>query len=163
MTHRPPSAGTSTRASRIIRAPRESLYRALLDPAALVAWLPPGEMTGAIHHFDARPGGGYEMSLFYPPSEQAFRGKTAQHEDRFTVRFVALTPPGKIVQAVTFDSPDQAFAGEMTVIWIFEPADGGSEVTVECNNIPPGIRPADNEAGSRMSLDQLARYVQSRT
>ena len=44
----------STRTSRIIRAPAEALYQAFMDPAALVEWLPPGEMTGEIHAFDAR-------------------------------------------------------------------------------------------------------------
>ena len=54
----------STEVSKIIKAPREILYRALLDPEALTAWLPPGEMTGVVHQFDARVGGGYELSLF---------------------------------------------------------------------------------------------------
>ena len=46
--------GAATRTSRVIRARREELYAALLDPAALVDWLPPAEMTGEIHEFDAR-------------------------------------------------------------------------------------------------------------
>ena len=48
-----------------------------LHPTALVDWLPPAEMTGEIHEFDARVGGGYRMSLFYPPDEHTFRGKTS--------------------------------------------------------------------------------------
>jgi len=59
-------AGAWTHTSRIIRALPEELYEAFIDPAALVAWLPPAEMTGVIHEFDARVGGGYRMSLFYP-------------------------------------------------------------------------------------------------
>jgi uncharacterized protein YndB with AHSA1/START domain len=132
----------------------------LIDPAALTVWLPPGDMTGVVHDFDARRGGGYRMSLFYPSSEQVFRGKTSEREDRFTVRFVELVPPSKIVQAVTFESADQAFAGEMTVIWRFDIAEGGTKVTVVCKEIPLGIRPEDNEAGSRLSLKQLASYVE---
>ena len=48
----------------------EVLYRALIEPKALAIWLLPGEMTGKIHEFSARVGGGYRMSLFYPSSEQ---------------------------------------------------------------------------------------------
>jgi uncharacterized protein YndB with AHSA1/START domain len=59
MTQEPAGAWTST--SRIIRAPPDQLYDAFMDPAALVAWLPPAEMTGKIHEFDARVGGGYRM------------------------------------------------------------------------------------------------------
>src|SRR5262245_15285529 len=69
--------GNWTRTSRVIRTRPEELYEAFIDPAALVAWLPPAEMTGKIHEFDARVGGGYRMSLFYPPTERAFRGKTS--------------------------------------------------------------------------------------
>jgi uncharacterized protein YndB with AHSA1/START domain len=87
-----------TRTSRVIKASREALYRAFIDPAALVVWLPPGEMTGEFYSFDARVGGGYRMSLFYPPSEQVFRGKTSEREDNVTARFVELAPPMRIVQ-----------------------------------------------------------------
>ena len=48
-------AGAWTRTSRVIRARPEELYAAFLDPTALVDWLPPAEMTGEIHDFDAGP------------------------------------------------------------------------------------------------------------
>jgi uncharacterized protein YndB with AHSA1/START domain len=117
-------------------------------------------MTGKIHEFDARVGGGYRMSLFYPSSEQVYRGKTSEREDRFTARFVELTPLSRIVEAISFDSVDPAFLGEMTMTVTFEERDGGTEVTILFENIPPGIRPEDNEAGSRSSLEKLARYVE---
>jgi hypothetical protein len=47
-------AGAWTRTSRVIRARPEELYAAFLDPTALIDWLPPEEMTGEIHEFDAR-------------------------------------------------------------------------------------------------------------
>ncbi len=110
--------------------------------------------------FDARVGGGYRMSLFYLSSEQVYRGKTSEREDRFTARFVELTPPSRIVQAITFDSVDPAFSGEMTMVVTFEYRDGGTEVTILFENIPPGIRPEDNDAGTRSSLEKLARYIE---
>ena len=150
----------STRTSRVIKASREALYRAFTDPLALAAWLSPGEMTGKVHEFDARVGGGYRMSLFYPASEQVNRGKTLEREDRFTARFVELTPPTRIVQAITFDSADPTFLGEMTMVVTFEESDDGTEVTIVFENIPSGIRPEDNDAGTRSSLEKLARYVE---
>jgi uncharacterized protein YndB with AHSA1/START domain len=154
------NAAASTRTSRVIKAPREALYRAFTDPAALAVWLAPGEMTGKVHVFDARVGGGYRMSLFYPASEQVYRGKTSEREDRFTARFVELTPPTRIVQAISFDSADPAFSGEMTMVVTCEDRDGGTEVTIVFEHIPPGIRPEDNEAGCRSSLEKLARYIE---
>jgi uncharacterized protein YndB with AHSA1/START domain len=58
-------AVASTRTSRIIKAPPEKLYEAFMDPAALIAWLPPAEMTGKIHEFDARVGGTAVRLSFY--------------------------------------------------------------------------------------------------
>ncbi|MDQ6662633.1 MAG: SRPBCC domain-containing protein [Chloroflexota bacterium] len=55
----------STRNSKFIKATPEALYRALTDPAALAVWLAPGDMTGEVHRFDNRVGGGYQMSLYY--------------------------------------------------------------------------------------------------
>jgi len=150
----------STRTSRLIKAPREALYRAFTNPTALAVWLAPDQMTAKVHEFDGRVGGGYQMSLFYPSSERMYRGKTSEREDRFTARFVELTPPTRIVQAITFDSADPAFEGEMTMTVTFEERDSGTEVTILFEQIPPGIRPEDNDAGTRSSLEKLARYVE---
>ena len=147
----------STRNSKLIKATPEAVYAAFMDPAILVQWLPPADMTGELHAFDPRIGGGYRISLFYPPQERTFRGKTSDKEDQVNVRFVDLIPARRILEAVTFDSPDPAFAGEMTIDITFTPAPGGTEVTFACTNLPPGLRPEDNEAGTRLSLDQLAR------
>jgi uncharacterized protein YndB with AHSA1/START domain len=114
-------------------------------------------MTGKIHEFDARVGGGYRMSLFYPASERSFRGKTTDKEDRLSVRFVELVPSVRIVEAVNFDTTDPAFFGEMTMTATFEEVPGGTKVTLLFNNLPPGLRAEDNEAGARLSLEQLAR------
>jgi uncharacterized protein YndB with AHSA1/START domain len=150
----------STRNSKFIKATPEALYRAFTDPAALAVWLAPGDMTGEVHSFDYRVGGGYQMSLYYPSSETTVRGKTEDREDRYTARFVELTPPRRIVEAITFDSADPAFKGEMSMLVTFEAEDGGTIVSILFEDIPPGIRPADNEAGTRSTLEKLARYVE---
>ena len=158
MTHE--HAGAWTRTSRVIKARPAELYAAFLDPAALIAWLPPAEMRGKIHEFDARVGGGYRMSLFYPPDERAFRGKTSDREDMVNVRFVELAPSCRIVEAVSFVTTDPAFFGEMTMTVTFEDVPGGTEVTLAFKNLPSGLRAEDNEAGSRLSLEQLARLLE---
>jgi hypothetical protein len=37
----------------------------------------------------------------------------------------------------------------------FEDRDGGTEVTILFEQIPPGIRPEDNDAGARSSLESV--------
>ena len=150
-------ARAATRVARTIKARPAELYAAFMDPAVLVAWLPPAEMTGKIQAFDARVGGGYRLSLFSPPGERAFRGKTTEREDRVMVRFVELAPPRRIVEAVTFETADPAFLGEMTIVVTFEEVSGGTQVAFSFTNLPPGLRAADNAEGTRLSLEQLAR------
>jgi uncharacterized protein YndB with AHSA1/START domain len=116
-------------------------------------------MTGVVHAFDARPGGAFSMSLVYPEDEGA-RGKTSERADTFRGRFVELIPGERIVWATQFDSADPSFADEMTVSWTLAPAGNGTEVTVLCDNIPPGIRRADNEAGCRATLEKLAAFLE---
>jgi uncharacterized protein YndB with AHSA1/START domain len=150
-------SAVSTRVSGLVRASPQAVWDAFMDPAALLEWLPPGRMTGEIHAFDGRVGGGYDMSLRYPPDETAFVGKTAAAEDRVRVRFDELDPPRRMVQAAIFDSPDPAFHGEMRIVITLEAAPGGTQVTMVHSNLPPGLKAADDEAGSRESLDQLIR------
>jgi uncharacterized protein YndB with AHSA1/START domain len=150
----------STQNTKHIKASPEAVYHAFVDPDALVKWLAPGDMTGKVHSFDARVGGGYQMSLFYSDSGEENLGKTASREDRFTARFVELSPPSRIVQAITFESENTAFAGEMTMTATFEAREDGTEVTIAFENLPPGVRPEDNEAGTEQSLEKLARLVE---
>jgi uncharacterized protein YndB with AHSA1/START domain len=152
----------STKNTIHIRAPREILFRAFTEPAALAAWLAPGEMTGKVHQFDFKVGGGYQMSLYFAPADKTSRGKTAEREDRYNARFLEISPPRRLVEAITFDSPDPAFSGEMIMEIMLETEGDGTTVTIEFKNIPPGIRPEDNEAGTRASLEKLRRYVEGR-
>ena len=51
------------RLHRVLRAPPKRIYRAFLDPDAMVKWLPPNGFTGKVQRLDARVGGGYAMSF----------------------------------------------------------------------------------------------------
>jgi uncharacterized protein YndB with AHSA1/START domain len=119
-------------------------------------------MTAKVHHFDLRVGGGYEMSLRYPASEPQMKGKTTERDDRYTARFVELVPSRRIVEAIRFDTTDPDFAGEMMMEVACAPIENGTRVTISFQNIPRGIKPADNEAGTVSSLAKLAQYVESK-
>lgn len=151
---------STTRTTKFIQATPQTLYRAFTSSEALETWLAPGTMVGKIHRFDLQEGGGYEMSLFYPESEQDVRGKTTGKEDRYSAQFDLLEPDKKIVERIRFDSTDVRFQGEMIMEVYFEPADKeGTQITMIFRNIPPGIRPEDNEKGTELSLHKLEQYV----
>lgn len=154
------SMSAATQNSKDINAPVEQVYNAFINPKALESWQAPGDMTAKVHNFDLTVGGGYKMSLFYSESEQQMKGKTTDKEDRFTARFVELVPFKKIVQAVKFDTINPDFAEEMIMEITFQPIASGTRVTMLFRNIPGGIRPKDNEAGTISSLEKLGKYVE---
>lgn len=47
----------------------------------------------------------------------------------------------------------------MIVATTLKPTGRGTEVTIHCDDIPPGVRLEDNEAGCRLTLDQLATFL----
>lgn len=49
----------------------------------------------------------------------------------------------------------------MTITFTLAEAAGGTEVLAAHEGVPPGIAPADNETGWRMSLDKLANLVEA--
>lgn len=150
----------TTTNSKIIRAKREKIYNAFIDGKALEFWLAPNNMIGKIHDFDAKVGGGYNMSLFYLDGETG--GKTSGNEDRFSAKFVELKPYEKIVQTINFQSDKNELTDEMTMeVFLVESENNSTKVTVIFKNIPSGINPNDNEKGTQQSLEKLARYVES--
>jgi uncharacterized protein YndB with AHSA1/START domain len=156
----PSTPEASTRVSRKIKAPRPDVYRAFLDPAAVAAWLPPESMTGRVLAFEPHDGGRFSMSLTYQDAVDSPGGKTTDDTDTFRGRFAELVPDEKVVWVVEFESKNPDFAGEMRVAWSLVDDTSGTEVTVLCENIPPGIRLEDNELGSRASLENLARLLE---
>jgi len=146
------------RASRLIAAPHERVYAALVDAEALTKWLPPGNMTGTIEHFDARPGGSYRMVLAYPePSE--VQGKSAPDRDIVQARFLDIVPGLRVVYAVDFVSDDPGFSGSMQMKWELTAVEGGTRVEVTAQDVPDAVLEADHIAGMTSSLGKLAEYL----
>jgi uncharacterized protein YndB with AHSA1/START domain len=157
----PPVQGRTDSASLTVSAGPDAIYGAFADPAALVQWLPPGDMTGRVLEYDFREGGRYRIELTYGAGVPGMAGKTTARTDVTTGRFLSLESGKRIVQSVEFQSTDAAFAGEMIMTWRFEAAPAGTLVTITAEKVPSGISKADHDAGLRGSLENLARYLGS--
>jgi uncharacterized protein YndB with AHSA1/START domain len=144
---------SSTTVSKLVNAPRGAVYRACLDPDAIAKWRVPDNMTAKVHRFDDK---GYRMSLTY---KDATPGKSGGSTDTFEGRFVELVPDEKIVEVIRFETRDASFTGEMRMTTLLTDARGGTEVTMVTDDLPPGVRPEDNEEGCRQSLAKLAKFV----
>ena len=146
-------------ASRVIAAPLESAWAALVDPGALTEWLPPGGMTGRFERFDARPGGSYRMVLTYADASGA-PGKATADSDIVEARFVDIVPGERVVQAVDFVSEDPAYAGTMIMSWEVTAAGAATRVSIVAEDVPDGISAEDHAAGLASSLANLAAYLE---
>ena len=99
---------TSTiRLHRVVQAPPERLYRAFLDPTAMVKWLPPNGFTGKVHHLEATVRGTYKMSFtnFSTGNSHSFGGEylelTPNERIRYTDRFDDPNLPGEMQTTIT--------------------------------------------------------------
>jgi uncharacterized protein YndB with AHSA1/START domain len=152
-------AGRTDRAKRLVRAAPEAVYRAFLDPEALMAWLPPQGMSGRVLRFEPWPGGRYRIELSLQGEGHRVAGKTTERTDVTGGRFLQLVPGRRLVQTVDFESADPAFTGTMVMTWSLDPAPGGTQVEVTAENVPAGISAADHAAGLASSLDNLAGFL----
>jgi uncharacterized protein YndB with AHSA1/START domain len=141
-----------------VAAPADEVFAALVDADARIRWLPPAGMSARFDWFDARPGGGYRMTLAY--DDEATRGKFAANTDVVEVRFIALEPPRRVVEEADFVSDDPDFAGTMTMTWTLEPIDGGTLVTITAAGVPDGISSEDHVAAFTSTLSNLDRYLE---
>jgi uncharacterized protein YndB with AHSA1/START domain len=150
---------SSTRIRRHVKAPRETVFRALIDAVAVATWMVPTGMTSHVHAFDPREGGAFRISLTY--DEPTGTGKTTAHTDTYHGRFVKLVPNEQVVEVVEFETVDPALRGEMTITFTLADADGGTDLLAVHDGLPPGLSPADNETGWRSSLANLAALVEA--
>ncbi len=148
--------------SKIIKASAEALYGVFANPESLEAFMAPGEMKASIRDFDFKVGGGYHMSLAYPESDDTSKGKTTEKEDAYEAIYTELIPNKKISQVIRFASEDPGFSGDMTMEVTFEEVSGGTDVCFAFKNIPVGIKPEDNEEGTRLTLNKLADYIEGK-
>lgn len=152
-------SGRTHEVSRLIRASPETIYRAFITPDAIIAWRPPEGMRMRLDAFEPRPGGEFRMVLEYR-GDHRLPGKSSDDSDVVRGRFAELDPNRRIVERVEFESEDPAFAGTMTITTTLRPVEGGTEVTIGCDDVPEGIEESDHRAGIASSLEQLARFTE---
>jgi uncharacterized protein YndB with AHSA1/START domain len=143
-------AGNSVRLHRVLRAAPERVYRAFLDPEALVKWLPPNGFVGAVQQLDARVGGGYRMS---------FRNFTTGAVHSFGGEYLELVLNERIRYNGRFDDPN--LPGEMETTVVLRKVFCGTEVSVVQDGIPEVIPVEGCYLGWQESLALLTLLVEA--
>jgi uncharacterized protein YndB with AHSA1/START domain len=138
------------RLHRVLTARPERVYKAFLDPDAMVKWLPPNGFTAKVHQMDARVGGGYKMS---------FTNFSTGKSHSFGGRYTELSPHERIRYSDTFDDPH--LPGEMQVTISLKKVSVGTELSILQEGIPDAIPPEACYLGWQESLILLAKLVQA--
>jgi len=146
-------------ASRLIAASRDGLWRAWMEPAELVRWLPPPGMSGEVLALEPVAGGAFRIRL-NDADAAAGHGKTDGASDLVEARSVSLDPLRHFERETTFVGADPRFAGTMRMTWDFAAAGQGTRVTVIAENVPAGITSEDHAEGLAASLAQLAAFTE---
>lgn len=141
---------STIRLHRVLRTTPERVYRAFLDPDAMVKWLPPNGFTGKVHHLDARVGGTYKMSFtnFTTGSSHSFGGE-----------YLELVPNERIRHTDSFDDPNMPDVMHVTVV--FKKVSVGTEVDITQEGVPDVIPPEACYLGWQESLALLAKLVEA--
>jgi uncharacterized protein YndB with AHSA1/START domain len=139
----------TVRFHRVLRAPPGRVYKAFLDSAALVKWLPPYGFTATMHSFDARVGGGYRMS---------FTNFSTGSSHSFGCEYVEMIPEQKLRYLDTFDDPN--LPGVMEVSVTFTKSAMGTALEIVQSGIPAVIPVDACYLGWQESLLQLATLVE---
>ncbi|WP_329330212.1 SRPBCC domain-containing protein [Streptomyces luteogriseus] len=150
----------TSRVSGHVDAPRAAVYRALVSAEAIARWRVPTGMRAEVHEFDAREGGRFRVSLTYEAPDVS--GKSAPHTDTYHGHFARLAPDEQVVEVLEFETADPALGGAMTLTTTLTDAEGGgTDVLMVHEGLPDAVPAADNETGTRMALENLARLVEA--
>jgi uncharacterized protein YndB with AHSA1/START domain len=140
----------TVRLHRVFRAPPERVYKAFVEPDAMVKWLPPHGFTGKVHQIDAKVGGSFQMS---------FTNLNTGKSESFGGKFVELVPGVRIRHTDKFDDP--GFPGEMQNTISLKKVAFGTEIEIVQEGIPEMIPVEACYLGWQESLTLLAQLVEA--
>jgi uncharacterized protein YndB with AHSA1/START domain len=138
----------TVRLHRVFKAPPDRAFKAFVDPAAMVKWLPPHGFTGTVHSMDFRVGGSYKMS---------FTNFSTGKSHSFGATFVEIAPGERLRYVDRFDDPN--LPGDMAVSITFRKVLCGTEVSIVQEGIPEAIPTEFCYAGWQESLQMLAQLI----
>lgn len=138
------------RLHRVLRSTPEKIYRAFLEPDALVKWIPPFGFTCKVHHMDAKVGGTFKMSFtnFGNGQSHSFGGE-----------YLELVPHELLRYTDKFDDPN--LPGQLVVTINLKKVSCGTDVNIVQEGVPAVIPAEMCYLGWQESLVQLAQLVEA--
>jgi uncharacterized protein YndB with AHSA1/START domain len=139
---------STIRLHRVFKTRPERLYKAFLDPQALVKFMPPHGFTAKVDKLEARVGGTYHMSFtnFTTGSSHSFGGE-----------YLELVPNQRIVHTDKFDA---GLVGTMKVTIEIKKVMVGTELHIVQEGVPDAIPAEACYLGWSETLDLLKLLVE---
>lgn len=139
---------STIRLHRVFKTKPERLYKAFLDPQALVKFMPPHGFTAKVDKLEARVGGTYHMSFtnFSTGSSHSFGGE-----------YLELVPNQRIVHTDKFDA---GLVGTMKVTIEIKRVMVGAELNIVQEGVPDAIPAEACYLGWSETLDLLKLLVE---
>ena len=141
---------STIRLHRVLKTTPERLYKAFLNPEALVKFMPPHGFTAKVHHIDAKVGGSYKMS---------FTNFTTGKSHSFGGTYLEMKPHERIRYTDKFDDPN--LPGEMQTTIILKQVFCGTDLNITQEGIPAAIPTEACYLGWQESLTLLAKLVEA--
>ena len=137
--------------TRVFNAPREVVFKTMMDPALIPQWWGPRRYTTAVDKMDVRVGGKWRF---------VNRDKTDGSEHWFNGEYREIVPNERVVQTFEYEP----FPGESVETMTLEDL-GGSRTLVRVRAVYPSKEAADAmvkggmEEGARETYDRLEEVI----
>ncbi|HSP36200.1 MAG TPA: SRPBCC domain-containing protein [Frankiaceae bacterium] len=145
-TDRNPERGTATY-TRVFAAPRELVFRCMLEPEHLTHFWGPAGMSTPVDGIvvDPRPGGRFETVMVSDGDGSSYVMR-ASYDEIVEPERIAWTESG---------------SGMRSLSTFVDLGDGRTEVTIQQTNAPAFFRTPEARAGFATSLDRFEGYLHS--
>ena len=146
MTDKTAQAGELT-FTRVFDAPRELVFRCMIEPEHLTHFWGPAGMSAPLEHIkvDARPGGVFETVMVNDADGSQYPTRAV---------YVEVTEPERLVW-------NEAHSGMTTTVTFTDLGGARTEVRIHQVNVPEAFRRPEAQAGFLSSLDRCAAYLGS--
>lgn len=131
--------------TRVFEAPRDLVFRCMIDPQHLTHFWGPVGVSTPIENItiDPRPGGVFETIMVNDSDGSEYPGRGV---------FVEVVEPERLV----WSEPE---SGMTTTSEFVDLGDGRTQVRIHQTNVPAMYRSPDAQAGFSNSLDRFAAYL----
>jgi uncharacterized protein YndB with AHSA1/START domain len=133
---------------KVLKAPRERVFAACVDPESLAAWWGPKDFTVPSVEIDPREGGRYRFTM-QPPDGEAFhlRGE-----------FREVEPPRLLVYTFEWEEPDPDDQETVVTLSFLEDGDG-TRLILDQGPFATEARYGLHETGWTETLERLERFL----